>query len=106
MGNIILSIDTSEAKKVKVTISENEKILVTKEFQELKAENILSLIKEALDQINMKIEDIDKIYVNRGPGSFTGLRIGLSVANALSFLLLKEVNDEDLGKIVEPIYQM
>ncbi|RJQ25625.1 hypothetical protein C4577_05270 [Candidatus Parcubacteria bacterium] len=106
MGNIILNIDASETKKVKVIISENKKVLVVKQSQDSKAESTLSLIKEALNQINIKIEDIDKIYVNQGPGSFTGLRIGLSIANTVSFLLLKKVNDEELGSIVEPIYQM
>lgn len=42
-------------------------------------------ISEMLLQHGFAMNDVRKIYVYRGPGSFTGLRIGVSVANALSY---------------------
>lgn len=48
------------------------------------AETIHSKIKETLTQANYQLTDLDGMIVFRGPGSFTGLRIGISVANALA----------------------
>ncbi len=48
------------------------------------AKNIFSYIREVLDKNNKEWSDIDGIGVFKGPGSFTGLRIGISVANTIS----------------------
>lgn len=48
------------------------------------AETIHLKIKELLDSSQKSLQDIAGIVAFQGPGSFTGLRIGLSVANALS----------------------
>ena len=52
------------------------------------------------------IKDITEIEVNLGPGSFTGLRVGGSVANALGWLLGIPVNGKDLckGEFVDILY--
>lgn len=49
------------------------------------AETINSKIKELLDDQNLELTDVQGLVVYKGPGSFTGLRIGLSVANALAY---------------------
>lgn len=46
--------------------------------------NILRLITENLKEQNYKLEDLTGVAVFAGPGSFTGLRIGIVVANTLS----------------------
>lgn len=51
------------------------------------AESLHSKIDEILVINKLKLDDVTKIGVFKGPGSFTGLRIGLSVANALSYSL-------------------
>ncbi len=49
------------------------------------AETIHTKIEQILSSQNLKLTDIEGIVVFEGPGSFTGLRIGVSVANALSY---------------------
>jgi tRNA threonylcarbamoyladenosine biosynthesis protein TsaB len=44
-------------------------------------------INKQLKKINQNLNDIQGIVVYKGPGSFTGLRIGCSVANALAYSL-------------------
>ena len=51
------------------------------------AETINSNIQELLESKTKKLKDIQGIVVYKGPGSFTGLRIGISVANALAYSL-------------------
>lgn len=48
------------------------------------AETIHLKLKELLDAQGRSLEQLEGIIVFKGPGSFTGLRIGLSVANALA----------------------
>lgn len=42
-------------------------------------------IQELLVHANTEMQDFEKVVVYEGPGSFTGLRIGISVANALAY---------------------
>ncbi len=48
------------------------------------AETIHLKLQELLDEADMSLNDIQGIVCYKGPGSFTGLRIGMSVANALA----------------------
>jgi len=53
------------------------------------AENLTLFIENVLEQANVKLSDIDAIAVSKGPGSYTGLRIGVSVAKGLCYALNK-----------------
>lgn len=57
---------------------------VTWEAHRQLAETLHTKLKELLDSQNLSWSDVDGIACYEGPGSFTGLRIGLSVANALA----------------------
>jgi tRNA threonylcarbamoyladenosine biosynthesis protein TsaB len=53
------------------------------------SEKLLTLISDILKQQQMSFHEIDAIAISIGPGSFTGLRIGLSTAKGLCFALGK-----------------
>lgn len=57
-------------------------------------QNILALLDSSLRSLGIDKSQITSIGVNRGPGSFTGSRVGVSVANALAFALRVKVNDQ------------
>lgn len=51
------------------------------------AETLHARIRDLLSGRKLELENIDGIVCYKGPGSFTGLRIGLTVANAMSYSL-------------------
>lgn len=59
---------------------------------------LLPFIYEIIDKKKKKITDLTKIEVNTGPGSFTGLRIGVAVASAIGWALGVKVNNKDIRK--------
>lgn len=87
-----LFIDTS-SKDVSIAIIEDE-ILIN--FKEEEIENkhsiyVVPYIKELLDKTLLLPEEINNIIVVNGPGSWTGIRIGLTVAKTYGFALNKKV---------------
>ena len=48
-------------------------------------QRLIPLVDQVLEECGMKLEDIDGIAVSRGPGSFTGIRIGISTVKGLCF---------------------
>ena len=49
-------------------------------------DKFMELLLKFIDKKKFKISDIDRIFVNLGPGKFTSLRISLSVAKAISLV--------------------
>jgi len=54
---------------------------------------LISALKKILEQNNVSLKDLDLIAVNAGPGSFTGIRVGITTAKTLS----KELDKKVLG---------
>lgn len=52
--------------------------------------NFMVLINDILSKNNIKIEDVDKFFVAIGPGSFTGIRIGVTCAKVMAWALKKD----------------
>lgn len=101
----IISIDTSDNKKINIELEINGvKNNLSSESVILKSEAALPLIDKLLKDNNLKIEEIDQVKVNTGPGSYTGLRVGSAIANALGFLLKISLNNKKIGDLVEPVY--
>lgn len=82
----ILSIETSH-KTCSVAITSKESVLAIKETEKENSHSSLVtlFVKEVLSQSNTLINDIQAVAVSMGPGSYTGLRIGLSVAKGLCY---------------------
>ena len=48
---------------------------------------MMPVLAEAFERVGLKPQDIDKIFVVNGPGSFTGIRVGLTVAKMMAYAL-------------------
>lgn len=86
----ILSIDTATEKAL-VCIADEENILSFCENQEQKthASFVQPAIERLLYETNMKLSQLDAIAVSNGPGSYTGLRVGLSSAKGIAYAIKK-----------------
>lgn len=94
---MILYINTQDQKRVTVSLKDKDRIARSfTEENEYGSQVLLSLIMELLESENCKMEDLVKIEVETGPGSFTGVRVGISVANALGFSLGIPVNNKKI----------
>lgn len=83
-----LVLDTS-SKFLYFSFLENEKVIYEK-FLEGKndhSDNLLKEISFGLKEINLEIKDFNRIIVGKGPGSYTGLRVSMTVAKMLSWSL-------------------
>jgi len=83
----ILGIDTS-SKYCNLAVIENNDVLIeyTMNGQLKKHSSILiPTVQEMFNHIDMKIKDMDGVAITIGPGSFTGLRIGLGAAKGLCY---------------------
>ena len=103
---MLLKIDTTIHKEVKVELKDptNGKVQKLVQKQKLGSQVLLPMIIKILKKNELDLKDLTAIEVNLGPGSFTGTRVGVSVANALGFALDIPVNGKK-GKIVVPIYE-
>ncbi|HBR17631.1 MAG: tRNA (adenosine(37)-N6)-threonylcarbamoyltransferase complex dimerization subunit type 1 TsaB [Deltaproteobacteria bacterium RIFCSPLOWO2_12_FULL_43_16] len=88
----ILAIDTSTASGSIALLEDNQLIAeTTTHIQKTHAERLLPSIKNLFDTIGARIEEVDGFALTTGPGSFTGLRIGLSTIKGLAWSLNKPV---------------
>ncbi|OIQ40960.1 MAG: tRNA (adenosine(37)-N6)-threonylcarbamoyltransferase complex dimerization subunit type 1 TsaB [Bacteroidetes bacterium MedPE-SWsnd-G1] len=86
---LILNIETS-TKNCSVSLSENGEVIAIKELNDgnySHAEKLHVFIQEVLDVTNKSFSDLEAVAVSKGPGSYTGLRIGVSAAKGLCFAL-------------------
>ena len=100
MKNLI--IDTA-SKKIFLTLMVNKNIYTrTYDNSKNNFDKLMILIKEILIENKVKISEITAIYVNRGPGSFAGIRSCFSIVKG--FFLIYKINYycfsfEDFNKI-------
>lgn len=104
MNTLIL--DTADNKKITVCLKINSKEYIqTEKIKSNKTQIILPMIDKILKKHSLDPEDLSEIRINAGPGSFTGLRVGLAIANALSFTLKIPINGKKVGEIISPVYK-
>ncbi|MGN1233471.1 MAG: tRNA (adenosine(37)-N6)-threonylcarbamoyltransferase complex dimerization subunit type 1 TsaB, partial [Candidatus Cryptobacteroides sp.] len=81
----IIYIETSTAL-CSTALSENGKIIATRTNDERKHASLTApFVKEMLDGHGLRVNDCDAVCVSMGPGSYTGLRVGVSTAKGLCF---------------------
>lgn len=98
-----LSIDTSSSEKIILSL---DNMVFETEARREKSQGLLPFLENILSSENKKLTDISEIEVNQGPGSFTGLRVGLSIAHTLGWILHVPVNGKQVskGELVELTY--
>ena len=81
----ILAIDTS-SKICSVSILENDKPIIENHNDDEKthSQKLMPIIDKTFKQANLTLDDIDLIVCCQGPGSFTGIRIGISTVKAFA----------------------
>lgn len=86
---IILNLETSSTN-CSVCLAKDGVILAMKELNSENyshAEKLHVFIEEVIKEATLKMQDLEAIAVSKGPGSYTGLRIGVSAAKGLCYAL-------------------
>ena len=88
----ILGIETS-TKVCSVALIDEDEISgeITLNIPHIHVEQLVVMINNLLSNLHLSYGDLDAVGVSSGPGSFTGLRIGLSVAKGIAFALDKKL---------------
>ena len=88
----ILLIDTTTSF-VTVSIFNNDKIVYSfhEQIKDDMSSKLIPIIEESFKQVDFELKDIDKILVVNGPGSFTGIRVGVTVAKTIAWALKKDI---------------
>ena len=79
-----LIIDVASEKIFLMIITNNDIYNIIYENTKINYEKLTTIINDFLKTKNLEIKDISKIYINRGPGSFAGIRNSLSVVKAFN----------------------
>ncbi len=98
-----LIIDTTDNKKTTIKLKTERKTDIIAEGNIPKSQTALILIDKILKRNKLNPTEIEEIEVNTGPGSFTGTRVGVAIANALGFGLNIKVNGKK-SKTATPEY--
>jgi len=87
---LILNIETATTI-CSVALAKDGELLALKEINNgyTHSENLTVFIQEVFSQAKLKLSDVDSVAVSKGPGSYTGLRIGVSTAKGFCFALDK-----------------
>lgn len=94
---MILDINTKDQKQVTVSLKEDSQVVKSLiEKNEFGSQVLLPLILKLLKAKKINMEALEGIEVETGPGSFTGLRVGVAVANALGYSLKIPVNGKKM----------
>ena len=110
-----LIIDAANKKIFLMIISNNNIYNVSYENSKTNYEKLIILIMNFLNSNNLMISDISKLYINRGPGSFAGIRNSLSIIKAIhlvrkidyycysleDFLNEKDINYENIPNLCD-----
>ena len=110
-----LIIDATSDKIFLMVINDDNSQKITHENSKVNYEKLILLIKQFLKSINLDLNKISKIYINRGPGSFAGIRNSISIVKAIhlankidyysfsfkDFILENEIKYENVPQLCE-----
>jgi tRNA threonylcarbamoyladenosine biosynthesis protein TsaB len=87
-SQLILLLETATTS-CSVALSENGNVIAVKEMNErnIHASHITLFIEDVMNDAGRKFSDLSAVAVSKGPGSYTGLRIGVSTAKGLCYAL-------------------
>lgn len=86
-----LYLDTTDNKKVIIRLDGEEFV---NQYDSPREQDVLFFLNGLLEKKGKTLDDVSEIEVNPGPGSFTGSRVGVAIANALAFALKIKVNGQ------------
>lgn len=101
----LLAFDTS-GKSLSIAILKQDQLLAEKflNINNQHSVNFLPALKGLLEETNLSFNDISALAVSIGPGSFTGIRIGISTANTMAFdLNIPIFGISSLKALAEPL---
>lgn len=100
-----LIIDTTDRQKAIVGLETSGKRHVLTSKRESNSQKVLPMIVQILKKHRLDLKDLSEIEVNTGPGSFTGIRVGISIANALGQVLNIPINSKKPGEKASAKYK-
>ena len=106
--SLILNIETS-TKNCSVSLSKDGELLSLKEYSGegyTHGENLHLFIEEVMQKAEYSFNDLSAVAVSKGPGSYTGLRIGVSAAKGLCFSLDIPLISIDTLKVLAMAYEI
>ena len=95
-----LTLDTTNNLKTVVML--DEEIFET-HYDNPRDQNVLSAIQQALLEKDLSLDSLSSVSINPGPGSFTGIRVGFAIAQALAYAQGIPLTTTD-GSPLEPNY--
>jgi len=90
-----LYIDTSDRNEIVLGLDDKN---YTLKVESNSSQKLVPFIDQVLKKKKKTLSDLTEIKVNVGPGSFTGLKVGVAVANTLGWSLGIKVNGKNLRK--------
>jgi tRNA threonylcarbamoyl adenosine modification protein YeaZ len=98
----ILAVETS-GKAFSAALNENRVTIAAcyYEYGHIHSEIIIPVVERLLKDTNISIESIDKFAVSAGPGSFTGIRVGMTAIKTFAQILNKPITAVDSLTILE-----
>ena len=89
---MVLFIDTHDELITIALKNKDDLFIKTKESEYSHSIFTMPMIEEIFKENNLDVKDLSKIIVVNGPGSFTGIRIGVSIAKTMAYALNIDIN--------------
>ena len=103
---MILMIDTTDRNKIELGLFDG-KVLRCFEFETRRqSEDLLSAIDGILKNEHLSKKDLKGILINQGPGSFTGIRVGVTTANTLAWIFNIPIFGYQENNLEQSLYKL